>query len=112
MHASSVEACVNSVDARRARIALLGADGMSERAIAERVGIAERHVPRIRARFIAGGWWAAPSVVEPCLREHALTSSNFADVAHAENPSPVPLSGVRARFAIVDANTEARYASE
>jgi len=55
VHASSVEACVNSVDARRARIALLGADGMSERAIAERVGIAERHVPRIRARFIAGG---------------------------------------------------------
>ena len=40
--------------ARRARIILLSADGVSGREIAERVGISEQHVSRIRARFVAG----------------------------------------------------------
>ncbi len=40
---------------RRARIVLLSAEGISGREIAERVGISEQHVSRIRARFVAGG---------------------------------------------------------
>jgi len=41
--------------ARRVRVILLSAEGVSGREIAKRVGISEQHVSRIRARFLAGG---------------------------------------------------------
>jgi transposase len=58
--------------ARRARIILLSDDGVSGREIAERVGISEQHVSRIRARFVAGGVEGLAEQAKAGRKDHAV----------------------------------------
>jgi transposase len=59
---------------RRARIILLSADGVSGRDIAERVGISEQHVSRIRARFVTGRVDGLAEQPKAGRQDHAVPS--------------------------------------
>src|SRR5258708_13375351 len=73
--------------ARRVRVILLSADGVSGREIAQRVGITEANVSRIRARFEAGGVNGLPDQPNAPPQDPPATPATLQPI-HPPPPSP------------------------
>lgn len=80
--------------ARRARIILLSADGVSGREIAERVGISEQHVSRIRARFVAGRVDGLAEQPKAGRKDHAVAAELIEKIVQT-TLSPPPAGRTR-----------------
>jgi transposase len=66
-------------DARRARVILLSADGLSGREIAKRVGISAVHVSRIRKRFWERGLEGLHERRKAGRKDNAVTTEMIED---------------------------------
>ncbi|MET0790086.1 MAG: helix-turn-helix domain-containing protein [Polyangiaceae bacterium] len=80
--------------ARRVRVVLLSADGMSGREIAERVGISVQHVSRIRQRFIEGGVAGLEEQPKAGRKDHAVEPETVGRIVQTAL-SPPPLGRAR-----------------
>jgi transposase len=75
---------------RRARIVLLSADGVSGRDIAERVGISEQHVSRIRKRFVEGGVPGLAEQPKAGRKDHAVSVETTERIIQTTLSPPPP----------------------
>ena len=75
---------------RRARIVLLSAEGVAGREIAERVGISEQQVSRIRARFIAGGVAGLEEQPKAGRKDHAVSAEATERIIQTTLSPPPP----------------------
>jgi transposase len=76
--------------ARRARIILLSADGVTGREIAERVGISETHVSRIRQRFVEGGVAGLAPQPRAGRKDHAVPQEKIERIVQTTLSPPPP----------------------
>jgi transposase len=75
---------------RRVRIVLLSAEGVSGREIAERVGISEQQVSRIRARFVAGGVTGLEEQPKAGRKDHAVSAETTERIIQTTLSPPPP----------------------
>jgi len=85
------QGCVSAANVRKAKILLLADENQAEKAlpdreIAQRAGLCERQVVRIRQKFVREG---GPPALERRRRSRPGTTPKFVRSAHGTNPRRV-----------------------